>query len=87
MIHIHLIHIHVFQGLYGHPAQVGVIQIISQTKEKQIMNDMQEFYRWLSAADEGSSLHQRLLKALTRLTRAQLSHLADELTWFLWSGG
>ena len=48
------------------------------------MKHMQDFHEWLSAVNTVSAPHQRRLAALTRLDRAQLSNVSNELAWFQW---
>jgi hypothetical protein len=48
------------------------------------MKHMQDFREWLSAANAASAPYQRRLAALTRLDRAQLSNVSNELAWFQW---
>lgn len=49
------------------------------------MKHMQDFREWLSSTNAASTADQRRLAALTRLSRAQLSNVAANLTWFFWS--
>lgn len=52
-------------------------------KQEMITMNMQEFYQRLAV--KPTKAHQRRLKGLTRVSRAQVLNASSETTWLIWN--